>query len=112
MTIALAGKPQKTPKWQNWTKIKDRITRVLQTIKTEIVNVMTPTKDHLHHTIVTTITTNDLAMIVDYHHHKVAPTSKCAVCAAQATTTKTIIDKAHHYMIGKKDTKNKHKINS
>jgi hypothetical protein len=79
--------------------------------QTEIMNTMTPTKDHLHHTIVTTITTNDLAMIVDNHHHKIAPTPKCAVRAAQATITKTIIDKAHHSTMERKDTKNKHKIN-
>jgi hypothetical protein len=70
---------------------------------------MTPTKYNLRHTVVNTITTNDLAMIVDDHHHKIAPTPKRA---AQATITKTIIDKAHHSMTEIKDTRNKHKINA
>jgi hypothetical protein len=100
---ALAGKLQKMHKWLNRKKIENRITTVLHTIKTEVMSSITPTKYHLHHMITTTITINDLAMIVAEHHRKISPSPKCAVREAQATTT----DKAHRSTMTRKDTKNK-----
>jgi hypothetical protein len=109
MINALAGKLQKAHKWLDRKKIENRITAVLHTIETEITSTMTPTKYHLHHMIATTITINSLAMIVANHHRKIAPTSKFAVRAVQATTTKRITDKAHRSTTKRKDTKNKHR---
>jgi hypothetical protein len=101
---ALAGKPQKMLKWLIRKRIENKITMVLHTIKTEITSAITPTKDHLHHMIATTIMINNLVMIVAAHHRKIAPTPKCAVRAALAETT----DKAHCSTMTRKDTNNKH----
>jgi hypothetical protein len=53
--------------------------------------------NHQQHTTVIKVTTNDLAMIMDDHHHMITPTPKRAVRAAQATSTKIIRDKEHHF---------------
>jgi hypothetical protein len=100
MTTVLTGKLQKKHKWENRSNIKEQINMVLQTNKTQIMNAMTPPNDHLHQMTVTIITTSDLAMIVDDHHHTtITPTPKRAVRVAQATTTNTITDKAHYYTV-------------
>jgi hypothetical protein len=74
MMTLITGKPQKTHTWENRTSIKEQITRVLQTNKTEIMNKITPTNDHLQHKTVTTIMTSDLTMIVEDNLHIMAPT--------------------------------------
>jgi hypothetical protein len=104
MMNALAGKPQKMLNWLNRKKIENKITTFLHTNRTEIISATTPTKDHLHNMIATTIMINDLAMIVAARHHKIAPTPKRAVRAALVTTT----DKAHCSTTTRKDTNNKH----
>jgi hypothetical protein len=82
-------------KWPNRKKIENRITTVLHTINAYITSAMTPTKDHRHHMIMNTITINNLTIIVVDHHHRIAPTPKCAVRAAQVAIKKKITDKAH-----------------
>jgi hypothetical protein len=104
MTIALAGKQQRTINWLNRKKIENKITTVLHNSKTEITTVMTTTKDHLQHMVATTSKINDPAMIVAAHHHKIDPTPKRAVHAALVTTT----DKAHRSTMTRKDTNKKH----
>jgi hypothetical protein len=66
---------------------------------------MTKTKDNRQHMIVTKITTNYLAKIVADHLRRIAPTPKCAVRAAQATTIKGVTDKEHCSTMKGKDTK-------
>jgi hypothetical protein len=61
---------------------------------------MTPANEHPSHMIVATITKYDLALIVEYHHHKIAPSPKCAARAAMATTS-TYTE--HHLMMTRKD---------
>jgi hypothetical protein len=43
------------------------------------------------------------ARIAADHHHEIAPTPRCAARAALAVTT----EMEHHYMMKRKDTKNK-----
>jgi hypothetical protein len=102
MTTILAGKPHKTHKWAKMTRIQKQITTVIQTTKIGIMNAMTQTNEHLHHTTMATIRTSDLAMIMDDHLHMIAPTPKRV---AQATDTKAITDKAHHSTTERKYTK-------
>jgi hypothetical protein len=104
MMIAVDGKQQNTLNWINRKNKKNKTTTILHTRKTKIISGTTTPKDHLHHMIVTTIMINDLAMIVDAHHHKIAPTPKRAVCAELATTT----DKVYRSMKTRKDTNNTH----
>jgi hypothetical protein len=88
MKTALAGKMiNQHSRWANRTRIKDLITTVQQTRPIEISTMMMIANDHQQHTNIIKITTHDLTMIVEDHHHMIARTLKCAVRAAQAAAT-------------------------
>jgi uncharacterized protein YqjF (DUF2071 family) len=92
MTNEFAGKTIKTHRWRKWTNNANKHNKTITAINNSRPTIGTIiTSARIAITIAITTKTNEQEMIAVDQTHKIAPTPKCAVRAAQVViTTETV----------------------